>query len=136
MKSKRRLYLVLSCIIGGMSRILLLGVLRSFCILNVPFYMDNLWVKPIGEGLVKNLIGAIAFRMEGCGCDDKLIFVAPYHSSSGDDQVEMKSLSAVVDIATWRKIESDTISTTYIDKTNKYVLFQNSDGVNLKVFKQ
>ncbi|VAW68252.1 hypothetical protein MNBD_GAMMA09-1764 [hydrothermal vent metagenome] len=123
-------------VFGGACWFILLGILQARCIVNIPLYIDSLWVKPIGEGLVKNVIGATAFRVEGYGCEDQLIFVAQYYPNGMDGKTQIKSLASIVDVESWKKIESDTISTTYIDNSYKYVLFQTSDGVHMKVFQK
>lgn len=123
-------------IVGGICWFVLLGILQSTCILNMSLHIDALWVKPVGDNLVKNLIGATAFRVEGYGCEDKLIFVAPYYANGMNDKPQIKSLAKLIDLKTWKKLESDTVSTTYIDNLHSYVLFQNSDGVNMKIYKK
>ena len=121
---------------GAMCWFVLLGIMQSRCILNIPSYIDSLWVKPVGEGLVKNLMGATAFHAVGYQCEDKLIFVAKYYPDGVGDDYQMRSLSGMVDVDSWKKIKSDTVSTTYADNSHEYVLFQNSDGVHMKVFQK
>lgn len=121
---------------GGACWFLLLGISQVSCIANIPFFIDSLWVKPVADGLVSNLIGAIAVSAEGYPCEDALIFVAQFYPDGVGSNPQMKSLSSIVDIESWKKIESDTISTTYIDNSYKYILFQTSDGVDLKVYKK
>lgn len=123
-------------VFGGVCWFALLGILQAFCIVNIPKHIDGLWVTTVGEDLVENLIGATAFSVDGYGCDDQLIFVAQYYLDGTDEKSETRSLDELIDIASWKKIESDTVSTTYIDNFHKYILLQNSDGIHMKVFKK
>ncbi|MCP4495037.1 MAG: hypothetical protein GY820_48210 [Gammaproteobacteria bacterium] len=120
-------------IFGGACWFMLFGILQSSCIVDIPLYIDRLWIKPIGNGLVKNLIGTTAFHAEGYQCEDKLIFVAQYYPHGMGQKSESRSLDSIIDIRSWEEIKSDTISNTYVDNSYKYVLFQTSDGVHMKV---
>lgn len=115
------------------------GFLKLNCIYNVQFNVDSLWVTKIHEGLVKNVIGDVAYRSSpadgGRQCDDAILYVVRYYPNIGDDEnVESRSLSSMVDAQSWRKIESDSTTVTYIDIKHKYVLHRNSDGAHISVY--
>lgn len=116
--------------------LLLLSVLRIYCIWNGPPIIDGLWTRQINDHLTANLIGSVAYQTSGLNCDDKYIYLANYYPNGIDKQSEIRSLTSLIDPDTWQQITSDTITTTYADRYHRYILYSTSDGVSMKVFEK
>ena len=119
---------------GSITWIILFFLLKLWCILDIPLLVDGLWTTRINDQLVKNLTNSIAFRTQIMKCDDKYIFTAKYYPDDVSGNFEAKSLTSIVDIASWMEIESDNISTTYADIRHKYIVYNTSDGIYMRVF--
>ena len=111
-----------------------ISVLELTCALNVTTLVDGLWAKKINEYFVENLTGAIAFDASNYGCDGRYIYAAKYYPGDQYRTSESKSLSSVVDMGSWKKVERSSGTTTYIDSNYKYVVKQTSDGVIMEIF--
>ena len=122
---------------------MLLSVLQVKCIFNFTYFVDGLMTKKINDDLVENIMGSVAYKANGLGCEDKYVFLASYYAGNdvgdefGDgfgDEFEIKPLTVLIDIASWKYIETDNITTTYEDNHYRYVLYVFSDEVSMKVF--
>ena len=111
--------------------------LQVQCVLNVGSFIDSLWMKDLQDGLVENVIGEVAYRASygygDYGCGDKYIYSVLYYPGSTDAEGEVRSLSSLVDVPTWRMAEEDGIFAYYIDSKHKYRVRQISDGADISV---
>jgi hypothetical protein len=111
--------------------------LQVQCVFNVRSFIDGLWITELQDGLVKNVIGEVAYRASygygDYGCGDKYIYSVLYHAGSADDNGEVRSLSSLVDVPTWRAAEEDGIFAYYLDSKHKYRMRQISDGTDISV---
>lgn len=118
--------------------LVLFGVLQHTCLFNVGSFVDSLWMKDLHDGLVRNVIGEVAYRAGygygDFGCGDKYIYSALYHPGNTDSKGEFRSLTSLVDVATWREAEdSSSITFTFLDSKHTYVLRYISDGAEISV---
>lgn len=115
----------------------LFAYLQVQCVFNVGSFVDSLWMKDLHDGLVRNLTGEIAYRAGygygDYGCGDKYIYTVLYHPGSTDAEGEVRSLSSLVDVPTWKAAEEDGIFTYYFDSKHKYSLRRISDGADISV---
>lgn len=111
--------------------------LQVQCIFNVGSFVDSLWMQDLQNGLAKNVLGEVACRARygygDYGCGDKYIYSVLYRARSTDAEGEVRSLSSLVDVSTWRMAEEDGIFIYYLDSKNKYRLRQSSDGADISV---
>jgi hypothetical protein len=112
----------------------LISTLQARCILNVPRLIDGLWTRQVNGNLVTNLTGSIAYQTTGLACDDKLIFLVRYYPNGVGGHYQYRTLTSMVDTKFWREVSSDSLSTTYVDKRYRYVLYGTSDGVYMRAF--
>ncbi len=109
--------------------------LQMQCIFSEGSFVDGLWMKGLHHGLVKNLVGQVAYRARGgygdFGCGDKYIYWALYHPGRAEAEGEIRSLSSLVDTATWRDAGVDGIFSYYVDSRHKYRMRWISDGVDI-----
>lgn len=131
---KKYIRIIASYALGALCWIVLISVLKLACIVNIPLFVDGLWTEEIHENFIRNLSGEIAFRADTFGCEDTYLYTANYNPHGVSDAFETKTLTSVVDIDTWKAVGEDTISTTYVDKHYKYVLYHTSDGVFIRIF--
>jgi hypothetical protein len=121
-------------LLGVMFWMVFISVLELTCTLKVTTLVDGLWTKKLNEYFVENLVGAIAFDASKYGCDGRYIYTAKYYPGDQYEMSESKSLSSVVDIDSWRKVDRSSGTTTYIDSNYKYIVKQTSDGVAMEIF--
>ncbi len=111
--------------------------LQIQCLFNVGSFVDSLWMKDLHDGLVENVIGEVAYRAGGgygdYGCGVKYIYSVQYHPNRMDIEGDIRSLSSLVDVATWRMVGSENNTVTFLDAKHKYVLRSISDGVDISV---
>lgn len=132
MRILRWLGTVLKYAAGVLCWLLVFGLLAQYCIFDVYSRVDRLWVKDLHGGLVRNLIGEVALHVGAGGCDDHYIYTLRYHPTRLEIEGEHRSLSSLVDVATWKETGADSITVTYLDKKHRYVLYSISDGTFLK----
>ena len=120
--------------VGSLAWIIIFFSLKGWCIIDIPLLVDGLWTSSINNQLVRNLSNSIAFRTRITECDDKYIFTARYYPDGVSGNFETKSLTSIVDIPSWKERGSDSISTTYTDIKYKYILYNTSDGIYMRVF--
>ena len=120
--------------VGSLAWIIIFFSLKAWCIIDVPLLVDDLWTSSINNQLVRNLSNSIAFRTRITECDDKYIFTARYYPDGVSGNFETKSLTSIVDIPSWKERGSDSISTTYTDIKYKYIVYNTSDGIYMRVF--
>ncbi len=125
---------VIIYLLGVMLWMVFISVLELTCTLKVTTLVDGLWTKKLNEYFVENLAGAIAFDASNYGCDGRYIYMAKYYPGDQYETSKSKSLSSVVDIDSWRKVDRSSGTTTYIDSNYKYVVKQTSDGVTMEIF--
>lgn len=114
--------------------VVLISIIELTCTLKVTTLVDGLWTKKLNEYFVENISGAIAFDASNYGCDGRYIFAAKYYPGDQYITSESKTLSSVVDMDSWKKVERSSGTTTYIDSNYKYVVKQTSDGVTMEIF--
>jgi hypothetical protein len=119
---------------GSLTWIIIFFSLKAWCVVDIPLLADGLWTTRINDQLVKNLTNSIAFRTQNMNCDDKYIFTAKYYQEGVSGNFETRPLTSIVDIPSWKELESDSISTTYVDIRHKYVVYNTSDGIYMRVF--
>lgn len=112
----------------------LISVLQARCILNVPLLVDGLWTKQTKSELVTNLVGSVAYKASGFGCESKFIYLVRYYPDGVGGSYQNTTLTSLVDTDSWHKVSSDTISTTYQDKNHKYILYSTSDEIFMGVY--
>ena len=120
--------------VGSLAWIIIFFSLKAWCIIDIPLLVDGLWTSSINNQLVKNLSNSIALRTRITECDDKYIFTARYYPDDVSGNFETKSLTSIVDIPSWKEQGSDSISTTYTDIKYKYIVYNTSDGIYMRVF--
>ena len=131
---KKYIKLILAYAFGALCWIVLISILKLTCIINIPWLVDGLWAKDIHENFIENLTGGIAFRADKFGCENAYLYTANYYPQGVGDTFETKTLTSVVDPNSWKAVGEDNISTTYVDKNYKYVLYHTSDGVFIRIF--
>ncbi len=131
---KKYLKIFLSYMAGILFWMVLISVLQTRCILNIPLLVDGLWAKQIKGELVTNLVGSVAYKTSGFGCENKLIYLVRYYPDGVGGSYQNVSLTSLVDVDSWREVSSDTISTTYQDKNHKYILYSTSDEIFMGVY--
>jgi hypothetical protein len=136
MNIKKYVYVVFIYLTGTICWLVLFSILQSRCIINVPLAIDSLWLDKLNENLVKSMSGDIAFDASDYGCDSRLIYTAQYYANGMNGESEKMKLADAVDIKSWKEIESDSTTTTYIDSYYRYVLYHNSDGINMRIFRK
>jgi hypothetical protein len=119
---------------GALLWMVLISLLKLYCIVNVPLLVEGLWTEKINEYFVKNLMSAIAFDASDSWCDGRYIYTARYYPGGQDDMHETKSLSSMVDIGSWEKVKEASSTTTYQDNNYRYVLHNVSDGIFMEIF--
>jgi hypothetical protein len=106
-------------------------------VFNVGSFVDSLWMKDLHDGLVQNVIGEVAYRAGfgygDYGSGDKYIYSVLYHPESTDVEGEVRSLSSLVDVPTWRFAEEEGIFAYYLDSRHKYRVRWISDGADISV---
>lgn len=127
---------ILKYITGMSCWLIVFGILQHLCLFNVGSFVDSLWIKDLHDGLVQNVIGEVAYRASygygDYGCGDKYIYSVLYHPESTDTEGKVRSLSSLVDVATWREAEgSSSITFTFLDSKHEYVLRYISDGADI-----
>jgi hypothetical protein len=109
---------------GVLCWLIIFGFLQHVCIFDISSVVDRLWMKDLHDDLVENVIGEIAFHVQAGRCVDGYIYAARYHPSRMDIDGESRSLTSLVDVATWREIgDPASITSTYLDSKHKYVLY-------------
>lgn len=116
--------------------LLLFAILKWSCTGDIIKKIDSLWLKKIDNDLVVNLIGDLAFHAEYYDCDEQFIYTAHYYPNGMDGKYKVSRLTNTIDIGSWKTIDSDTISTTYIDKSFKYIVYRTSDGIYMRIFQK
>lgn len=106
--------------------------LQVQCIFNVGSFVDGLWMRDLHDDLVQNLIGKVAFRASGgygdYGCGDRYIYTAHYGAGDTDSGSDTRTLTSLVDVATWREVDDPvSITATFLDSKHTYVLYMTSD---------
>lgn len=125
---------VIKYILGVGFWMVFISVLELTCTVKVTTLIDGLWTKKINDYFVENLAGAIAFDASSYGCDGRYIYTAKYYPGDQYNTSDSKSLSSVVDLGSWRKVDRSSVTTTYMDSNYRYVVKQNSDGVTMEIF--
>jgi hypothetical protein len=125
----------LKYVLGVLCWVAVFAYLQIQCLFNVGSFVDGLWMKELHDGLVENVIGEVAYRAgDGYGdygCGAKYIYSVQYRQGRIDGEGVIRSLSSLVDVATWRMIGSESITATFLDAKHKYVLRSISDGVDI-----
>lgn len=126
----------LKYIAGMVCWFVIFGVLQHFCFFNLGSLIDSLWMKDLHDNLVQNVIGEVAYRANNgygdFGCGDKYIYSALYHPRGADTKGEFRSLTSLVDVASWREAEAAApITFTFLDSKHQYVIRYISDGADI-----
>jgi hypothetical protein len=122
--------------LGAIVWLVVFSILQRFCVINIPWHIENLWTEQISKDFVKNMAGEVALHATPTDyhCGFRFIYTAKYYPNGVGNNYELVSLTDIVDIDSWKEIESSPASTTYADKSHKLVLYNNSDGIYLGVF--
>ena len=126
----------LKYVAGMLCWIIVFAYLQTQCLFNVGSFVDSLWMEDLHDGLVENVIGKVAYRADygygDYGCGAKYIYSVRYNPSRMDFEGDFRSLSSLVDVATWREVDDSAfITTTFLDSRHKYVLRRISDGADI-----
>jgi hypothetical protein len=121
-------------LLGVMFWMVFISALELTCTLKVTTLVEGLWTKKLNQYFVENLAGVIAFDASSYGCDGRYIYTAKYYPGDQYETYESRSLSSVVDIDSWRKVDRSSGTTTYMDSNYKFVVKQTSDGVTMEIF--
>ena len=113
---------------GVLCWLIVFGVLQNQCVFDITSVVDRLWGKNLHDDLVENVVGEIALHVQAGRCVDAYLYTVRYHPSRMDLEGEIRSLTSLVDVATWKEVEADSISVTYLDSKHKYKLYTTSDG--------
>lgn len=109
----------------------LISVLTPF---NIWARIDGLWLTPAGEDLARNLAGTLAYHNKTPDGQIITLYTAPFYAQGVDTPQQTKQLNNTIDLGSWRKIGADTLTTTYADQQFKYVVYQDSNGVYMRIF--
>ncbi len=121
---------------------MVLGALATYGRINVWSWVDGLWMQPLHDGLVRNAIGAVAYRAEhgygDYGWGPKYIYSLEYQlpddKSPGGARKEIRSLTSMVDVASWHEAASVGPNVTlYLDAKYKYAVRTTSNGTDISV---
>lgn len=96
--------------------------------------IDGLWLTKIDQVLATNLVGDLTYHHEGDNGAEAIIYTAPFYPDGLDENPQILRLSDIVDRASWKKTQSDRLSTTYLDKRFKYVVYEDSNGTYMRIF--
>ncbi|RYG18675.1 MAG: hypothetical protein EOO07_08435 [Chitinophagaceae bacterium] len=114
--------------------IIFFKLLATYSPINIWAEIDSLWLSPSGENLATNLVGELAFHFEATSGEKRVMYTAPYYPDGLDGTTQTKRLSKTIDTASWQKTETDPLTTTYSDKQFKYVVYQDSNGIYMRIF--
>lgn len=139
MKRFRWVISILKYAVGVLCWLIVFGLLRHYCIFDMSSVIDGLWVKELHGSLVENAIDEIAFHAGGgnCGADgEEYIYNALYYLDEYGNS-EVRSLTSLVDVATWKEIEEDQEGESnvhspyfyFIDSRHRYTLHYTSDEI-------
>ncbi len=132
--------------LGVVAWLVVLGALALYGRVNVWSWVDGLWMRELHDGLVRNAIGEVAYRAEqgygDYGTGPKYLYTAEYQlpgaASGAESSVaasankEIRSLTSLVDVATWHEAGSDGANfTLYLDARHKYAVRTTSDGTDM-----
>lgn len=120
--------------VGVLCWLIVFGFLQRLCVFDISSVVGRLWVKDLHDGLVQNVIGEVAYHVQAGRCVDRYLYTARYHPTRTDIEGEGRSLTSLVDAATWREIEdSASITSTFVDSKHRYVLYTISDDEYIRV---
>lgn len=122
---------------GVLFWLILLGVISARTRLNVWSMVDGLWMRPLHDGLVRNVIGELAYRAESgygdYGSGVRYIYFAQYRADSEGKNGELRPLSYLIDTATWHEVGQEGVVTTFRDARYEYRVRTISDGTDIFV---
>ena len=125
----------LKYVLGVLCWAAVFAYLQFQCFFNVGSFVDSLWIKELHDGLVENLTGEIAYLASdgygAFGCGARYIYSVKYSPRGNDVESDIRSLSSLVDVTTWRMVRSEGIITTFLDSRRKYAVRSISDGVDI-----
>jgi len=121
---------------GVVCWLMLFAALKWHCTADILKTIDSLWLKKAGDGLVINLLGNLAFHADDYDCEEQFIYSAHYYPNGMDGEYKISNLTDTIDMVSWKKVDSDAISTTYVDKSFKYIVYSTSDGVYMRIFQK
>jgi len=114
--------------------LIIFAVLQQQCVFDIHSVVDRLWVKTLNDNLVKNIIGEIAFHVQAGRCVEKYIYMVRYDPGRTDREREVRTLTSLVDVATWTELREDSsVTSTYIDAKYRYTLYVTSDEEYIRV---
>jgi hypothetical protein len=122
---------------GVLAWLIAFGVLATHTRVNVWSLVDGLWMRDLHDGLVRNMTGELAFGA-GYGYGDfasgtKYIYFASYRPDSSGEGGELRTLSSLVDVATWHQTSAGGVITTFRDARHEYEVRSISDGTDILV---
>lgn len=113
---------------GVLCWLLVFGLLAYNCVFDIYDVIDGLWMNELHDGLVKNVIGDIAFNAQGGECiADKYIYWARYNPSESDLEGKPRSLTSLVDVTTWKYVGRESSTFIYQDMKRTYEIHYISD---------
>lgn len=122
---------------GMLAWLVVLNMLAMHTRFNIWSRVDSLWMRDLHDGLVRNMTGEVAFRAEygygDFGSGAKYIYLVRYRPDSEGKGGEWKSLTSLVDTATWREVGPEAAITTFRDARHEYEVRSISDGTDVLV---
>jgi len=123
---------------GALCWIILLNVLAVHTRFDAWSAIDGLWMKELHDGLARNAIGELAYRGShgDFGSGTMYVYLARYHPDSEGRRGQPRSLTSLVDVATFRQIGADGAMVSYRDAKHEYRVLTTSDGTEIFVDQQ
>lgn len=72
-----------------------------------------------------------AMAMAATAAVPSTFYSVHYHPRGRDVAGEIRSLSSLADVATWRKVAAGSNTVSYLDSKHKYLMRCISDGANI-----
>lgn len=130
-----RIRTVLLYLPGVLGWWVLLIVLQTSCIFNFSAFVDGLWMRDLHDGLAQNVLGEIAYRAGhgygDLGCGDRYIYSILYRPAGEEDAGQVRSLTSLIDVSTWKPSGGESIFAYYVDANHRYRVRWISDGADL-----
>lgn len=126
--------------IVSLNALLVIGWMLLFKVLyfhnNIDVWarIDSLWLTQVGDDLATNITGNLAYTFNTENGNGRVIYNAQYYPDGINSNPSIKHLVDMVDLSSWGKVSSDSVSITYNDKNFTYIVYKNSDGISMRIF--
>jgi len=120
---------------GVLGWMLLLSFLTLRGVFNSNSFVDGLWMNDLHDELVRNVTGEVALRAPygygDFGSGARYIYWAEYHHRGKDAAAGPRTLTSLVDVASWKWVRTDGITEIYADARYRYLVRTTSDGTDI-----